>query len=309
MGWVKVRVVSQVGQHPRDDPPRIIVGQPLEPPAAQAGLDLAPGAELGDHLIDAPSPAGLRPGPEQRPAALGVGGHGPGRREEMGQGVEEVDDRHEGREIPPVQPPDPGRAVPQERPGGRRGEVPPSGLGGDHRPEAIDRGGRGHVGAHRQLRRAPRRDGTRGGRDRQHGRLLDLGGRRAHRSGPADGPDDPLDVGPVAEAGGQLRLGVALGGDTGHRRQDRDLVLAPGRLVGPGPLALAADLEPAAVDLDDGQGRPRLDARLRRAGPESVHLLIALGSQLLADFAGDAVELPAADAHLGQVGDGLGGLA
>jgi len=95
----------------------------------------------------------------------------------------------------------------------------------------------------------------------------------------------------------------------GHRRQDRDLVLAPGRLVGPGPRALAPDLEPAAVDLDDGQRRPRLDARLERAGLESVHLLSPLGPQLLAELAGDAVELPAADGHLGQFGDGLGRLA
>ena len=79
--------------------------------------------------------------------------------------------------------------------------------------------------------------------------------------------------------------------------------------MGPRPLALAADLEPAAVDLDDRQGRPRRNARLERAGPESVHLLIPLGLQLLAEFAGDAVELPAADGHLGQFGDGLGRLA
>jgi hypothetical protein len=37
-----------------------------------------------------------------------------------------------------------------------------------------------------------------------------------------------------------------------HRRLDRDLVLAPGRLVGAGSFALAADLEPTTVDLDDG---------------------------------------------------------
>ena len=78
--------------------------------------------------------------------------------------------------------------------------------------------------------------------------------------------------------------------------------------MGAGPRALAADLEPAAVDLDDGQGRSCLDARLERAGPESVHLLIPLGSQLLADLAGDAVELTAADGHLGQIGDRLGRL-
>ena len=116
--------------------------------------------------------------------------------------------------------------------------------------------------------------GPGGGRDGQLEGPLGLGARRAHRSGPADGPDDLLDESPVAEAGRQLRLRVAVGGDVGHRGQDRDLVLAPGRLVGPGPLALAPDLEPAAVDLDHRQGRPRLDPRLQRAGLESAHLLI-----------------------------------
>jgi hypothetical protein len=92
----------------------------------------------------------------------------------------------------------------------------------------------------------------------------------------------------------------------GHRGQDRDLVLAPGRPVGPGPLARAPDLEPAAVDRDDRQRRPGLDARLQRAGAESVHRLIAVGPELRADLVGDAAELPAADAHLGQLGHRLG---
>ena len=48
---------------------------------------------------------------------------------------------------------------------------------------------------------------------------------------------------------------------------------------------------------------------LERAGLEAVHLLIPLGPQLLAEFAGDMIELPAADVHLGQFGDGLGCLA
>ena len=57
--------------------------------------------------------------------------------------------------------------------------------------------------------------------------------------------------------------------------------------------------------------RPPLTSTTARAGrvstrgssvpePESVHLLVALDPQLLADLAGDAVELPAADGHLGQ---------
>ena len=79
--------------------------------------------------------------------------------------------------------------------------------------------------------------------------------------------------------------------------------------MGPGPLPLAPDLEPAAVDLDDRQGRSCLDARLEGPGPESVHPLIAIGLQLLAGLVGDAVELSAADGHLGQVGHRLGRLA
>ena len=79
--------------------------------------------------------------------------------------------------------------------------------------------------------------------------------------------------------------------------------------MGSWPLARAADLEPAAIDLDDRQGWPCRDGRLERAGLEAVHLLIPLGPQLLAEFAGDAVELLAADVHLGQFGDGLGCLA
>ena len=78
---------------------------------------------------------------------------------------------------------------------------------------------------------------------------------------------------------------------------------------GPGSLALAPDLEPAAVDLDDRQGRPRLDSRLQRAGAEPVHLLVAVDPQLLADLAGDVAELPAAEGHLGQLGHRLGRLA
>ena len=56
--------------------------------------------------------------------------------------------------------------------------------------------------------------------------------------------------------------------------------------MGPGPLPLAPDLEPAAVDLDHRQGRSRLDSRLQRAGLESAHLIIPVGLQLLADLAG-----------------------
>ena len=79
--------------------------------------------------------------------------------------------------------------------------------------------------------------------------------------------------------------------------------------MSPGALALAPDLEPAAVDLDHRQRRSGRDPRLQGAGLEPAHLLIPGGLQLLADLLGDAAELPAADGHLGQVGDRLGRLA
>ena len=135
------------------------------------------------------------------------------------------------------------------------------------------------------------------------------GSRRAHRAGAADVADDLLDELPVAEAGGQFRLGIALGGGVGHRGQDRDLVLTPGRLMRPGPLALAADLEPAAVGLDHRQGGPRRDPRLQCLVLESTYMIIPMGLQLCADFPRDAVDLPAADGHLGQLLQRLGRLA
>ncbi len=79
--------------------------------------------------------------------------------------------------------------------------------------------------------------------------------------------------------------------------------------MGPGALALAPDLEPAAVDLDHRQRRSGRDPRLQRVGLELDHVMIPAGLQLLADLLGDAAELPAADGHLGQVGHRLGRLA
>ena len=77
----------------------------------------------------------------------------------------------------------------------------------------------------------------------------------------------------------------------------------------PATLSLGADLEPAAVDFDDRQGRPSFDSRLKLMGQEAIDLLVAVVLKLLAGLVGDAVDLSAADGQLGQVGQGFGGVA
>ena len=57
------------------------------------------------------------------------------------------------------------------------------------------------------------------------------------------------------------------------------------------------------------QGRSGPDGGLEGPGLVLVDPLIAVGLQLLADLVGDAVELSAADGHLGQIGHRLGGFA
>ena len=81
--------------------------------------------------------------------------------------------------------------------------------------------------------------------------------------------------------------------------------------MGPRPasLSLGADLEPTAIDLDDGQGWSGGDAWLELVGLELIDLLVPLVLKLLAGLVGDAVELPTAEGQLGQFAEGLGGLA
>ena len=75
----------------------------------------------------------------------------------------------------------------------------------------------------------------------------------------------------------------------------------------PATLGLGADLEPTAIDLDDGQGWSGCDAWLELVGLELIDLLVPLALELLACLVGDSVELATAECQLGQFVESVGG--
>ena len=86
-------------------------------------------------------------------------------------------------------------------------------------------------------------------------------------------------------------------------------VLAPGCLIDSGALALAPDLESAAIHLDHRQRRSGRDPWLQLVGLELDHVIIPVDLQLLTDLLGDATKLAIAEGYLGQVRQRLGRLA